>query len=418
MDPHKAFQVVESKKEALVNLLKDLVAIDTSVPPGDNYSAFVDYVEPLFQALGFETLRVVVPEEKVKQIPFPLKGERTNLVARKATGKEPMSIYAHMDTVPPGQGWAHDPFKATFRDGRLYGLGSTDMKGSIAGLLIALQVISELCLQPHFDISCLLTTDEEIGVYPGLHHLCLKGYLQGHLLWLEGGTQEPILFQGAQGNLNITITVLGKSCHSGMNFLGINAIEESIPIMVELMELKRKVEKRASALSWPYANLQEQRMKPMFNLNIISGGIKDNIVPDSCEMLINRRYIPEEDLQEVMEEVQRAVERGKKKSKARDVHIETCLAYKPMTLEMGGPYLQRLKNAIKAVLAIPEENILFGALGGSTDISFVSEALGPQKIVGISPMRLSNLSAHCPNENISVDDLMAFTKELVHYLAL
>ena len=128
----EAFARVEKEEDYIVDILRKIIAVDTSVPPGKNYSKLIDIVEPEFQKFNFETQRVVVPEEKVAQIPYELSGERCNLVASMKNGKPKASAYAHMDVVPVDEPWAVVPVAGSVKDGKLYGRGTVDMKGSIA----------------------------------------------------------------------------------------------------------------------------------------------------------------------------------------------------------------------------------------------------------------------------------------------
>jgi len=83
--------------------------------------------------------------------------------------------------VPIEEAWTQDPFGGEVVDGRLYGRGSVDMKGSIACFLGAMKVLHELGVEPHYALSCLLCTDEELGVYPGARYLAEEGYFAEHL---------------------------------------------------------------------------------------------------------------------------------------------------------------------------------------------------------------------------------------------
>jgi succinyl-diaminopimelate desuccinylase len=118
------------------------------------------------------------------------------------------------------------PFACVVKGDRIYGRGALDMKGSIAVLLTTLGIMRELDLEPSYDLICLMCTDEEIGAYPGVYHLALQGYVKGHTLSLELGSQDPWITVGAFGKVDVAVTTLGRSCHSGMNFLGVNAVEE------------------------------------------------------------------------------------------------------------------------------------------------------------------------------------------------
>jgi succinyl-diaminopimelate desuccinylase len=416
MDYAKAFQAVEANRDYIVNTLRRLIQIDTSVPPGLNYDKIADALEPDFAEFGFETERVIIPEEKVKEIPYDLKGPRVNLVARKLVGKEPVSVYGHIDVVPIEEGWKVDPFAGIVEDDTFYGRGSSDMKGSIACMMGALKVMHELSLEPKFDIHCMFCTDEEIGVYPGIYHLALNDYIKGHILNLELGAQEPIIMQACEGSLNVFITGIGKSCHSGMNFMGINALEEMVPIFNELIALKRKVETRESKIpSFPLPGAPSMQLTPMFNLSVIRSGAKPNITPGECMLTVNRRYIPEEKSDEVIQEIKDAIERGKAKSKLAEVKVRTVVDYPPVVFDVESSYMQKMKDARRAVHGY--DDFLVGGMGGSTDMGCVAEALKTDKFVGVSPVRADNISAHAANERVQIPDLLNMTKELVHYLA-
>jgi succinyl-diaminopimelate desuccinylase len=416
MEYDKAFETVDANRDYIVEMLRTLVQIDTSVPPGRNYDHLVAAVEPDLKKFGFSIERVVIPEDKVRQIPYDLEGDRVNLVARKDVGKEPVSVYAHMDVVPIEEGWKCDPFAGVVEGDTFYGRGASDMKGSIACLMTALKVMHDLSLEPKFNIHCLLCTDEEIGVYPGVYHLALNGYVEGHMLNLELGAQEPILMQACEGAINITITGIGKSCHSGMNFMGVNALEEMVPIMNELLTLKKDVEGRESKVpSFPLPNVPSGQLTPMFNLSVIRSGAKPNITPGECSLIINRRYIPEENADDVVKEIEDAVERGKAKSKLIDVKLKVVRDYPPVVFDMESPFMEKMKEARRAVHGYGD--FLIGGLGGSTDMGCVAEALNTDKFIGVSPVRADNVSAHAANERVEITDLLNMTKELVHYFA-
>ncbi len=412
----KAFEHVDANRDYIVETLRKIVRIDTSVPPGRNYDALAAALEPEFHRFGFNTERVIIPEEKVKEIPYPLEGPRVNLVARKDTGKEPVSLYAHIDVVPIEEGWKCDPFAGVVEGDTFYGRGSSDMKGSIACLMGALKVMHDLSLEPNFSMHCLLCTDEEIGVYPGVYHLALNGYVQGHMLNLELGAQEPILLQACEGAIDVIVTGIGKSCHSGMNFMGVNALEEMVPVMNELLALKKVVEARESKVpAFPLPNAPSSQLTPMFNLSVIRSGAKPNITPGECVLTVNRRYIPEENADDVIREIEDAIERGRKKSKLIDVKVKAIRDYPPVVFDMESPYMKKLIKARQAVHGY--DGFLSGGIGGSTDMGCVAEALKTNKFIGVSPTRADNISAHAANERVEITDLLAMTKELVHYLA-
>ena len=418
MDFQDAFARVDKEEEYIVDMLRKVVAVDTTVPPGENYGRLIDIVEPEFNQYGFETQRVVVPEDKVAQIPLDLSGPRENLVARMRNGKPRASAYAHMDVVPIDEPWTRDPFGGEVVDGKMYGRGTVDMKYAIACYLGAVKVLNDLGIEPHYDLECLLCTDEEIGVYPGARYLAEEGWFSPHLIWMELGAIEPIVVTGTAGDVGVRIKTIGKSCHSGMNYLGVNALEEAVPIMQELMSLKKIVEKRQSRIpSFPMPGVPSDKMTPMFNLTIIRSGTKDNIVPGDCTLTVNRRYIVDERYDDVVEEIREAIQKGKANSKLLDVEIEVAHLYPPVEVDPKTPAARKMQQAAKAVMGYDE--FIYGGISGSTDLGFVAEILKPAQVevAACGVIRASNILAHAADEFVYVEDLLSMTKQLVHYMA-
>jgi succinyl-diaminopimelate desuccinylase len=408
---------IEQEKNYIVEILRKIIAVDTSVPPGNNYDKMIDILEPEFQQYGFETKRVIVPPKKVQEIPLPLKGKRSNFIAGLTSGKPRVSLYAHMDVVPVDDAWTVDPFGGDIIEDRLYGRGTVDDKGPMACVLGAIRVMHQLGLEPKYDIECLFCTDEEIGHYPGSRYLAEKGYFSNHIIWMDGGAMAPVFIHGAAGAVSIDVTAVGKSCHSGMNYLGINAIEEIVPILNELLSLKKEVEKRQSSIPClPNPQNPNKNLTPMFNLAIINGGTKDNIVPGECHLTINRRYIREENYEDVIDEITRAIEKGKSRSKLIGLKQNIRHVYRPVSFDPHTPALDNWMKSIKTTLGYDE--LFFGGMGGSTDLGFVLDELISEspEIITTGLVRLTS-NFHGADEHVYIEDLLSFTKLLVHYFA-
>lgn len=413
IDWEAVFAAVEAKEGAFLERLRQIIRIDNCIPPGRNYDTLLDLVEPQFRRYGFATERVVIPEDLWRAIPLPLEGERVNLVARKGGGKPPLSIYAHMDTVPIEEGWDYDPFGAELHDGRIYGRGVADMKGTIASLLTAAEIMHELGLEPVWDLNAFLCTDEEIGVYPGIWHLAKEGYVTAPMLCMEG-SQDPVLRLGSNGAVDITITVKGRSCHSGANYLGVNAIEEMVPIMVELLALKQQVEARRSALPLAPAPGAPDHLRPMFNLDIINAGVKSNIVPATCTLIVNRRFIPEERYEDVEREIREAVDRGAEKSRALEVEVSFMKAYPSYRQSADHPLANKLVQIMKRLHGYTDADFVRTGSGGSTDMANVAETLGTDQIATVGLGRMRESKAHGANESVRLSDAKAHIKELLY----
>jgi len=229
---------------------------------------------------------------------------------------------------------------------------------------------------------------------------------------------NPFVPIGAAGSLDVIVETIGRSCHSGMNFLGVNALEEIVPILNELIELKKIVEKRESkdipGLPRPGSN-ETFNMSPMFNLDIISSGQKSNIVPDSCVLTINRRIIPDEKYDNVKREILEAIERGKAKSKALDVKTTFNYMYPALIINPNSPPIKRIKKVMSLVQNVSEEKIPMFGTAGSLDMSFVSQILNVEDII-IHGLATMGSNAHGVNESVNLKDIRIYIKELLVFL--
>jgi len=280
-----------------IQLLKDLISIDTSVPPGLNYGKAIDYLEPLFKKVGFETRKITIPKQYTEG-----KEGRINLIAHRRTpGKPHLIFYSHIDVVP-AEGW--DAFNPRVENGKIYGRGAADMKGSIVALLCGLEKLQEKPLK--YDVSIMVTTDEEVNQAKQIQYLgqFLEPLAGSHFFSLDSPFGYVCIAN--LGVLQMNIKVKGKSVHSGLAHLGENAVEKANLLINALSSLKQEIIQRKSEVATdPDAGLT--RMEPRLNINMVQGGLKVNIIPDECSFSIDRRLIPEENLGEAEEEINRTL---------------------------------------------------------------------------------------------------------------
>ena len=269
-----------------LKVLTDMIAINTTAPPGLNYPQMMDYLEPLFAQVGFETQKVPIPKEMAGG-----KIDRVNLLAhRRNPGKPRLIFYGHVDVVP-AQGW--DAFTPRVENGRVYGRGASDMKGGIAALLLALDAVKDKPLK--YDTSVMITTDEEVGQADQLRYLgrFLEPLARSYFFDLDSSFGYVAI--AGLGALGMVVKVKGKSVHSAMSHLGENAVENAVPVLNALINLKKKVVLRKSKTdAEPDSGLT--KMEARLNINMVQGGLKQNIIPDECTIAIDRRLIPEENI--------------------------------------------------------------------------------------------------------------------------
>jgi succinyl-diaminopimelate desuccinylase len=276
-----------------VRVLMDLISLDTTVPPGKNYAAAVNYLEPLFLQAGFQTHRIDIPPEHAEG-----REGRVNLICHRRDALKPRLIfYSHIDVVP-AQGW--DAFEPKVENGRIYGRGAADMKGAIPALLLALERCANRPLK--YDLSVMVTTDEELSQASQLRYVgqFLQPLRGAHFFDLDSNFGYVSIAN--LGALQMDIRVKGKSVHSGLSHLGENAVEKANLLMDALTVLKKKVTRRKSAVpTHPDTGLA--KMVARLNINMVQGGLKVNIIPDQCTISLDRRLIPEENIEEARKEI-------------------------------------------------------------------------------------------------------------------
>ncbi len=317
-----------------LRVLQDLISIDTSVPPGNNYGKAVRYLEPLFREIGMETQLIEIPREHCGGL-----GGRVNLLAhRRNPGKPRLIFYSHVDVVP-ASGWP--AFSPRVAEGKVFGRGAADMKGAIPALLHGLNDVrhSELAC----DVSVMVTTDEEVGQASQIQ------YLGQFLQPLRGAYVHSLdsdfgyVSIANLGAIHMEIRVKGKSVHSALSHLGENAIEKANMVMNALMALKEKVSRRESAVAThPATGLK--KMVARLNINMIKGGLKVNIVPDECVIAVDRRLIPEEDVDDAEKELMETL------TSVKGVNWEVASVVRIPTIPAcDDPITERLSKVVQEV---------------------------------------------------------------------
>jgi succinyl-diaminopimelate desuccinylase len=408
----QALRFIQSDEAAIEHDLARLIAVDTSFPPGDGYGAMADLAEQLVAPLGFACRRVSVPEALWSTPAGGAHGERVNLIAARGDGLEPCSLYFHVDTVPAGDGWTKPPFVLTKADGRLYGRGAADMKGTIAATLAALRALDRAGSPLRFAPRLLFCTDEEGGLYPGIRHLAEQGLIDGHLLSFNGGA-APRIWAGCFGSIDLLIRVRGRGAHSGDPVGGINAIEEAIPLLGALAALKTRVEQRTSAMPAP-PHFEGRPLTARLTIAALHGGQKGSSLPASFEILVNRRYAPEEDFAAVLAELEATVREAMAPSRALGLETHVIGHLAPVS-DPTGPHWPRWQAALGRGFGFAPDQ--FRAWGSSTssDMGFVQQA-------GIREILLGGLgrpdnNIHAPDEFTTMADVAALARAVLLYLS-
>jgi succinyl-diaminopimelate desuccinylase len=379
-----------------VQVLKDLISIDTSVPPGKNYVEAIDYLEPLFQQVGCQTEKINIPPEHAEG-----REGRVNLIChRKEIGKPRLIFYGHIDVVP-AQGW--DAFKPKLEGGKIFGRGAADMKGAIPALLIALERCKNQTLK--YDTSLMITTDEELSQGSQLRYISqLLQPLKG-AYFFDLDSSFGYISIANLGALHMEIRVKGKSVHSGLSHLGENAVEKSVSIMNALMKLKRQVTRRKSKVrASPGTGLN--RMVARLNINMIQGGLKVNIIPDQCLISVDRRLIPEENMDDARKEIMDALAAVPKVS--WEIANEVII---PAPSPCNDPITDTLAVIMKEVIGVDGK---YGEMG-SGDLSHIVVDEWGGKEFGLGVIRADS-NIHGVNEFAYLKDIEDLAEIIYRFL--
>jgi len=397
-----------------VAALARMIAVDTSFPPGLGYDDFAGLMEEFVAPLAFATERVSVPERLWKIPNGPAHGPRTNLIARRDSGRPACGLYFHVDTVPAAAGWQTDPLRME-RDGdRLIGLGAADMKGCIAAVLLALWAARACGVELAYDPMLLFCTDEEGGLYPGVRYLAEQGRLPGHILNFNGSAEARI-WAGCFGLFNLLVRIHGEAVHAGegnRRGLGHNAMDGALPLLNALAALKAQIASRASALPPPPG---KPPLTGQLNIATIKGGTSGGQVPALVEMTLNRRYAPEESFEAALAEIEGTIKRAI--ASVPGLTVETVLVgHLAPTDDPDGPHWPRWQAAVGAGFGYaPGEFRRWGAASAS-DFGWVQGATGRKEVL-LGGLGRPSRNIHAPGEHTTSSDIVSLAQAVLNYLA-
>ncbi len=318
--------------DAVTRLLSDLVAIPSVNPMGRGLTGpefleggMSDYLENWFRALGVDVERQVVSPG------------RDNVIARydSPRARRTLLFDAHQDTVPT-DGMTINPFAPELRNGRLYGRGACDIKGGMAAMLTAFdRLVAE---RPSVSASVIMacTVDEEF-THTGSSRLA-DGHHWADLAIVAEPTMLNIVDRH-KGAVRWKIRTQGVACHSSTPQLGQNAIYAMARVVGALEEYAGELTR-----STPDPILGP----PSLSVGRIEGGVSVNVVPDCCEVDIDRRVIPGERASDCPGRVLAFLE--KRLGDLRRVQfLPPWVNMPPLVAGRAEPFLPALKSAIMAV---------------------------------------------------------------------
>ncbi len=406
-------EAVMARRDDLIALTQDLIRIPTLNPPGDNYLEICEYLDRRLGAQGFQT-------ELVRAFGAPGdsdKHPRWNIVARRegAFPGECVHFNSHIDVVEVGRGWTTDPFGGELKDGKIYGRGACDMKGGLAASIIAAEAFLAVCPDFAGAIEISGTADEESGGFGGVAYLAEKGFFSPervqHVIIPEPLNKDRICL-GHRGVWWAEIETHGEIAHGSMPFLGDCAVRHMGAVVAEMESslFPALAQKRTDMPVVPDGAKQST-----LNINSIHGGEDEQdddytglpapCVPDSCRMVIDRRFLIEEDIDEVREEVMQVLRTVAERRATFRYDVTELHRVLPTMTEKSAPVVQVVARAIADTMGREADYVVSP---GTYDQKHIDRIGKLKNCIAYGPGILD--LAHKPDEYVGVDDMLDSAK--------
>ena len=308
---------------------------------------------------------------------------------RKASENAPVMVFAgHTDVVPTGpiEQWTSDPFTPTHRAGKLFGRGASDMKTSIAAMVVAVEEFLATCPNPAFSIGFLLTSDEEGPAVDGTTVVCQALKARGQRLdWCIVGEPTSVertgdmIKNGRRGTLSGKLKVKGIQGHIAYPQLARNPVHDLAPVLAEWV-----------ATTWDHGNDYFPPTSWQVS-NIHAGTGAGNVIPGECVVDFNFRFCTESTPDDLKSRITKVLDRH-----GVDYEIEWVLGGLPF-LTHHGDFVDVVQGAIADIQGIQTE---LSTTGGTSDGRFIAQ-ICPQ-VIELGP---PNSSIHKIDEHVATQDI-------------
>ena len=366
------------KEEDITNLAQELIRIPSDEIAGEQ--EVCEYLSDILKSLGMKVrLQKVLPK-------------RPNIIAEVLGGNNGKSIMfnGHIDTVPIGniEKWNTDPYKAIIKDNKLFGRGATDMKGSIASMIIAIKYIMNNV--ENFNGKIIFTgvmAEETTG-------LGTQKVLEENIktdMAIVGEPSDEKIYRAHKGTIWFNIFTYGKLEHSSeSNTESNNAIINMMRLIEEINKISKELEGKNNSLVG----------HPSINVGLIEGGTKQNMIADSCKVSIDRRILPEEEPNEILDELRVRFDNLRLIDNRLKFNIEKDTIREAVEVSESEPIVQEVKRAVNKILNI---NPIVSGMKATTDMSIlVNQGNIPSVIYGPGFIK----QAHTIDEFIEVERLV------------
>ena len=355
-----------------------------SITPED--AGCLELLAERLEALGFQC-------ERMDGGPDTFRVHNLWAVRRSGQPQAKTLIFAgHTDVVPTGPvaQWSHPPFTPTYKDGKLFGRGSSDMKTSIAAFVVAVEDFLVVNADTPLDIAFLLTSDEEGPGHDGTKIVVQALQARGERLdWCIVGEPTAVkqtgdmIKNGRRGSLSGRLTVEGVQGHIAYPQLARNPIHQALPALAELATIEwDKGNEFFPPTSWQISNMH-------------GGTGASNVIPGDVVIDFNFRYSSENTAESLKQRVKSVLDRH-----ALEYDLTWSLSGEPF-LTTPGDLVEAAQQAIRAETGLETE---LSTSGGTSDGRFIAKAC-PQ-VIELGP---PNATIHKIDEHIAVADVEPLT---------
>jgi succinyl-diaminopimelate desuccinylase len=308
-----------------LDILKKMITFNTVNEPG-NEDHLARFLEIEISSMGFETSVI------------PCGEGRSSVVAFKGNSKGVRIILnGHLDVVPVSNNWATDPFTMTRSEDRVYGRGTADMKGGMASMLTAVKKLIDENF--NFDKGQLILTfvaDEELHNLGTRSVLALPNIKNANYAIIGEPTNLDICI-GHRGTTRYKIRLHGKHYHSSDPGKGVNAISQ-MSRLIQMIDKHNEDLKEVKHSILP---------SPTIAVVMINGGEKDNIIPSTCEIKIDRRTLPSDTKDSIYEEIKALLDSVGQEYEDFSYEIEPYINLEACEISMDSTLVEKASIAYK-----------------------------------------------------------------------
>ncbi|MGZ8362445.1 MAG: acetylornithine deacetylase/succinyl-diaminopimelate desuccinylase family protein [Caulobacteraceae bacterium] len=403
-------KLVESRRDELVELTRDLIRIPTVNPPGDFYRPCAEFIGERLARRGFHVEYVRAEGSPGDTDAYP----RTNVIARReGSGSGPcVHFNSHIDVVQVGEGWTVDPFAGVVKDGRVYGRGACDMKGGLAASIIAVEALIDSGVDLPGALEISGTADEESGGYGGVAYLAERGWFSpprvDHVIIPEPLNVDRVCI-GHRGVWWAEIETKGRIAHGSMPFLGDSAIRHMTAV---LEGFERELYPAMAARHSDMPVVPEGAKQSTMNINSVHGGAGEQYaglpapcVADSCRIVIDRRFLIEEGLDDVKNEVRVLLDHLARTRPGFRYEVRDLFEVEPVMSDRNSPTARTTAQAVREVLG---RDAAFVCSPGTYDQKHIDRIGRLKDCIAYGPGVLD--LAHQPDEWVGIDDMVASAK--------